>query len=209
MESEGPVLSEARPGAADATSNERLFASLYDDLRKLAERQLRSNARAPISPTTLLHEAYLGMSGGNAVFPDRERFLGYAARVMRSLIIDFVRERRAQKRGAGFHITQLPSEIAQVDDTELTRLSDILDELANHDPRLAEVVDLRYFCGFTFEDIVEGGLKMYRLTRRSVPAEVAGVRVCAARVAVSCTVTDPCWISPSLGDGPSLDRKGH
>jgi RNA polymerase sigma factor (TIGR02999 family) len=153
MESEGPVLSEARPGAADATSNERLFASLYDDLRKLAERQLRSNACAPISPTTLLHEAYLDMSGGNAVFPDRERFLGYAARVMRSLIIDFVRERRAQKRGAGFHITQLPSEIAQVDDTELTRLSDIIDELANHDSRLAEVVDLRYFCGFTFEDI--------------------------------------------------------
>jgi len=153
MVSEGPVLSEAHTNAADDTSNERLFASLYQELRKLAERQLRGNACAPISPTTLLHEAYLGISGGNAVFPDRGRFLGYAARVMRSLIIDFVRERRAQKRGAGYHITQLPSEIAQVDDTELTRLSDILDELANHDPRLAEVVDLRYFCGFTFEDI--------------------------------------------------------
>ena len=153
MESEEPVLSEMRPGTAGATSNERLFASLYHELRKLAERQLRGNAGAPISPTTLLHEAYLGMSGGNAVFPDRERFLGYASRVMRVLIIDFVRERRAQKRGAGFHITQLPSEIAEVDDTELTRLSEVLDELANHDPRLAEVVDLRYFCGFTLEEI--------------------------------------------------------
>jgi RNA polymerase sigma factor (TIGR02999 family) len=153
MESEEPVLSEARPGTADSTSNERLFASLYHELRKLAERQLRGNVGALISPTTLLHEAYLGMSGGNAVFPDRERFLGYAARVMRGLIIDFIRERRAQKRGAGRHITQLPSEIAQVDDIELTRLSEMLDELANHDQRLAEVVDLRYFCGFTLEEI--------------------------------------------------------
>jgi RNA polymerase sigma factor (TIGR02999 family) len=153
VESEEPALSGAGLGAADSIANQRLFASLYHELRKLAERQLRGNAGAQISPTTLLHEAYLGMSGGKAVFPDRARFLGYAARVMRGLIIDFVRERRAQKRGAGFHITELPSEIAQVDDAELTRLSDILDELANHDPRLAEVVDLRYFCGFTIEDI--------------------------------------------------------
>jgi RNA polymerase sigma factor (TIGR02999 family) len=153
MESDEPVLSEARLGAADVTSNEHLFASLYAQLRKLAETQLRGNADAGISPTTLLHEAYLGMSDGNAVFPDRQRFLGYASRVMRSLILDFVRERRAQKRGAGFHITQLPSEIAQADDTELTRLTDMLDELASVDPRLAEVVDLRYFCGFTIEDI--------------------------------------------------------
>ena len=151
MESEEPLLPEARTGAS--ASNEQLFASLYDTLRKLAERQLRSNRDAGISPTTLLHEAYLGMSDGNAVFPDRERFLGYASRVMRSLIIDFLRERHAQKRGGGFHITQLPSEIAQADDSELTRLTDMVDELASVDPRLAEVVDLRYFCGFTIEDI--------------------------------------------------------
>jgi RNA polymerase sigma factor (TIGR02999 family) len=153
MASEEPALSDAPSGAADATGNRHLFASLYGELRTLAERQLRGNAGAPISPTTLLHEAYLGMAGSNAVFPDRARFLGYAARVMRRLIIDFVRERRAQKRGSGFHITELPSEIAQVDDAELTRLSELLDELATHDPRLAEVVDLRYFCGFTNKDI--------------------------------------------------------
>lgn len=139
--------------ATDRTANEKLFSALYQELRQLAERQLRRSAGVPISPTTLLHEAYLGMSGGNAQFPDRQRFLGYAARVMRGLIVDFVRERRALKRGAEFHITQLPSEVAQVDEVELSRLSDALDELAVHDPRLAEVVDLRYFCGFTFDDI--------------------------------------------------------
>jgi RNA polymerase sigma factor (TIGR02999 family) len=141
---------------ADAERNQQLFVSLYGELRKLAERQLRRNQGASISPTTLLHEAYLGISGREAVFADRERFMGYAARVMRGLIIDFVRERRALKRGAGYQITELPTEVGAVPDigqAELTRLSDALDELALREPRLAEVVDLRYFCGFTFEDI--------------------------------------------------------
>jgi RNA polymerase sigma factor (TIGR02999 family) len=154
MESEEPALPEARSAAADPAANERLFASLYDELRKLAERQLRRNGGAPLSPTTLLHEAYLGMSGSNAVFPDRARFLAYAARVMRGLIIDFVRERRALKRGSAFHITEFTTEVQpMVDQAELARLSDVLDELSSHDPRLAEVVDLRYFCGFTIEEI--------------------------------------------------------
>jgi RNA polymerase sigma factor (TIGR02999 family) len=122
-------------------------------LRQLAERQLRRTQGVSISPTTLLHEAYLGMSGREAVFPDRQRFMGYAARVMRGLIIDFVRERRALKRGADYQITELPAEVAAPQDLDLPRLSDALDELAARDPRLAEVVDLRYFCGFTFEEI--------------------------------------------------------
>ena len=89
-------------GAAASAKNRQLFASLYRDLRKLAESQLRRSHDASISPTTLLHEAYLGMSDREAVFPDRERFMGYAARVMRGLIIDFVRERRALKQ-RGLH----------------------------------------------------------------------------------------------------------
>ena len=153
MESKPPVSSEPCPVVSGRIANEQLFSQLYAELRQLAERQLRRNSGAPISPTTLLHEAYLGIAGGSAIFPDRERFMGYAARVMRGLIIDFVRERRALKRGAGVHITQLPTEIEQVDAGELSRLSDALDELATREPRLAEVVDLRYFCGFTFEDI--------------------------------------------------------
>jgi RNA polymerase sigma factor (TIGR02999 family) len=136
-----------------ANANDQLFASLYDELRKLAERQLRRNAGLAVSPTTLLHEAYLGMAGTGAAFPDRDRFLGYAARVMRGLIIDFVRERRAVKRGSAFHITQLPTDFAPVSATELSTLSDALDELSAQDARLSEVVDLRYFCGFSLEEI--------------------------------------------------------
>ncbi len=156
MTLERPGASVQPVAAAPATPNEQLFAALYGELRELAQRQLRHNGSASVSPTTLLHEAYLGMSGRDAVFPDRARFMGYAARVMRGLIIDLVRERRALKRGSEFHITRLPTDVELPcgdDEGELTRLSDALDELALLDQRLAETVDLKYFCGFTFEEI--------------------------------------------------------
>lgn len=146
---------EQQPDAAGSITHGRMFASLYDELRRLAERQLRRNAGAPVSPTTLLHEAYLGMRGRDAVFPDRQRFIGYAARVMRGLIIDFVRERRALKRGGDFQITQLPTQLPESggNDMDLPQLSEALDELAVRDAKMAELVDLRYFCGYTFDDI--------------------------------------------------------
>lgn len=164
-----------RPTAADASANARLFASLYAELRQLAERQLRRNAAAPVSPTTVLHEAYLGMAERDVRFPDRERFMGYAARVMRGLIIDLVRERRALKRGAAFHITQLPTDIAAEAPAgqDLSRLSEALDELAMLDPRLAEVVDLKYFCGYTFEDIAA----MRNTSKRTVQRDWEKARV--------------------------------
>jgi RNA polymerase sigma factor (TIGR02999 family) len=144
-----------RADAARGNANNQLFASLYADLRNLAERQLRRASGTPLSPTTLLHEAYLGMSGSRAKFPDRDRFMGYAARVMRGLIIDFVRERRAVKRGSGFHITQLRTDVGEAmpDEGELVRLSEAIDVLAAHEPRLAEVVDLKYFCGYSADEI--------------------------------------------------------
>ena len=149
------VFSEQPPDAAEPVTHGHLFASLYGELRQLAERQLRRNAGAPVSPTTLLHEAYLGMSGRDAVFPDEARFIGYAARVMRGLIIDFVRARRALKRGGEFHLTELPTQVPESDSGEmdLPRLSEALDELGLRDAKLAELVDLRYFCGYTFEEI--------------------------------------------------------
>ncbi|MEA3108087.1 MAG: hypothetical protein QOI88_2692 [Gammaproteobacteria bacterium] len=155
MTSEHSGVPPEPPPEAAATPNEQLFASLYGELRELAQRQLRHNAGASVSPTTLLHEAYLGISGRDAVFPDRARFMGYAAKVMRGLIIDLVRERRALKRGSEFHITRLSTEaeLPCADAGELSRLSDALDELALLDQRLAEIVDLKYFCGFSLEEI--------------------------------------------------------
>jgi RNA polymerase sigma factor (TIGR02999 family) len=141
--------------AGVAGGKERLFAALYAELHRLAERQLKRSAGVMISPTTLLHESYLRFSADAAQFPDKARFIGYAARVMRGLLIDMLRERLALKRGAGFHITQLNTEVAesQADASEASRLSEALDDLAAKDPRLAELVDLKYFCGYTFEEI--------------------------------------------------------
>jgi RNA polymerase sigma factor (TIGR02999 family) len=109
-----------------------------------------------VSPTTLLHEAYLRISGRESLeFPDRARFMAYASRAMRSLVIDFVRERQAQKRGAGFEITSIKTEANEcaADGAELKRISDALDELTTVDAALAELVDLKFFCGFSFADI--------------------------------------------------------
>ena len=136
--------------------SEQLFASLYSELRRLADRELLRHPGMNVSPTTLVHETYLSMAGREGLqFPDRARFLGYIARAMRGLLIDFARQQRALKRGAGFQITQLTTQMGNVAIAEdnLVRLSAALDELASRDPRLAEVVDLKYFCGFSFAEI--------------------------------------------------------
>ena len=95
------------------------------------------------------------MSAKEREFPDRPRFLAYASRAMRGLIIDYVRSRQALKRGAAFEITSLPTEVPeQAADAEgLQRLSDAIEHLATLEPRLAQVVDLKYFSGFSFTDI--------------------------------------------------------
>jgi RNA polymerase sigma factor (TIGR02999 family) len=140
----------------DAKAREQLFTVLYAELHSLAQRQLRRNSSMTLSPTTLLHETYLDMSSrGSGAFPDRARFLAYASRAMRGLIIDYYRSRSAQKRGGGFQITVLPTEIPEPveSDVELERLSEAVDALANIEPRLAQVVDLKFFCGLTFAEI--------------------------------------------------------
>lgn len=138
---------------ADAT----LFSSLYQDLHRMARRELaRRGGGVTLGATTLLHEAYLDMSARpDAAFPDRARFMAYASRVMRGLIIDYARSRRAQKRGGEFEITSISGDLADpsLDDRELTKLSDALDDLATVDEGLAQLVDLKFFCGFTFAEI--------------------------------------------------------
>ena len=140
------------PFAADA-----LFAALYSELHGLAKRQLaRGGAGVTLGATTLLHEAYLNISQREgAVFPDRGRFMAYAAKVMRGLIIDYARSRQAQKRGGGFEITSVVGEEGEAvtDERELVQISAALDDLAGVEPSLAEVVDLKFFGGFSFAEI--------------------------------------------------------
>jgi len=141
----------------DRPSAEALFAALYSELHRLAKRELaRRGLEVGLSATTLLHEAYLDMAAHDGPsFPDRARFMGYAARVMRGLIVDHARERHAQKRGGLFEITSLDTEAMEnaVDHRELVRISETLDELGKVEPALAEIIDLKFFCGFSFAEI--------------------------------------------------------
>ncbi|HTV01942.1 MAG TPA: ECF-type sigma factor [Luteitalea sp.] len=134
-----------------------LFVTLYTELHRLARRELaRRGPLGGLGVTTLLHEAYLSIAGKDgAMFVDHARFMGYAARVMRGLIIDDVRRRRSEKRGGQFHITSLDAERAEriASPEELLSIGDALDELAVIDPSLAEIIELKFFCGFSFVEI--------------------------------------------------------
>jgi len=148
-----------RADQADRDAADKLFALLYGELHRLAEHHLRRGGSGlTLGPTTLLHEAYLNVAGRDDVaFPDRARFLAYASRAMRGLLINYAQRRRAQKRGRQFEITlagdeQLPAD-AMRQAEELARLGDALAELTELEPALAELVDLHFFCGFTFAEI--------------------------------------------------------
>ena len=162
-----PALIEAAE-RGDAGAAEALFTALYAELHRIARRQLAQHGwGVTIGATSLLHEAYLDLSrrDGNA-FPDEQRFMAYAARVMRGLIIDYARNRQAQKRGGEFHLTTISTDVAEsvAGGTDLTALGGALEELAAVDPALADVVDLKFFCGFSVPEIAA----MKRVSERTI-----------------------------------------
>jgi RNA polymerase sigma factor (TIGR02999 family) len=152
-----PELVSAADGG-DAGATRELFAALYQELHALAEHHLRRRgSHLTISTTTLLHEAYLRLSERDgARFPDRQRFLAYASKAMRGLVIDYARARRARKRGGGVEITRLDDERdagAAAPDADLERLGDAMERLTALDAELAQLVDLHFFAGFSLVEI--------------------------------------------------------
>jgi RNA polymerase sigma factor (TIGR02999 family) len=162
-----PSLTSAAENGRNPTTD-ALFSTLYSELHRLAKRELaRQWLPVRLSVTTVLHEAYLDMVGrDDHSFHDHAHFIGYAARVMRGLIIDHVRKHRAMKRGGEFEITSLEIDVAGsfTDAKDLSLISDALDQLAKVEPGLAEIVDLKFFCGFSFAEIAA----MQRLSERTV-----------------------------------------
>lgn len=150
-----PLVEAAERG--DRSAADALFSALYSELHRVSKRELaRRGGAASLGATTLLHQAYIEIAAKEgALFPDRGRFMAYASRVMRGLIIDHARNRCAQKRGGQFHITSTSAalEHAVADDRELTLIGEAIDELARIDAPLAEIVDMKFFCGFTFAEI--------------------------------------------------------
>jgi RNA polymerase sigma factor (TIGR02999 family) len=157
MVSGDQVAQLAKADTAASSDQQGMFVAFYEELRRLARRELRHRGSAlTLGATTLLHQVYLSLHGReDLAFPDRQRFLAYASRAMRGLIIDYARRGQALKRGSAFELTSLHTQMPeQVPDCEeLQNLSNAIERLAALEPRLAQVVDLKYFGGLSFVEI--------------------------------------------------------
>lgn len=146
-----PVARAACTGCS--TDMDALFLEAYQELRRLARAKLRQNESITLLDTTVLvHESYLRFQKmGQVEIRDRGQFLGYAARIMRFVVIDSVRQRRAQRHGGGsVHVT-LTSEdldgLRYADEDHVLQVHEALEELAEVDPRLVQIVEMRCFAG--------------------------------------------------------------
>lgn len=144
-------LDAAHNGDSDAMG--QVLSTLYHELHAMARRQLAGQHGQTLDATALVHEAYLKLIGRrDAQFEDRAHFFAYAASAMRSVVVDYARQRLAQKRGGDLHrVTDLPEELEgglRLDE-ELLGLDAALTRLAGVDERLAKVVELRYFAGLS------------------------------------------------------------
>ena len=173
------VTSPTAP-SGDVEAHSVLFTSLYDELRRIAQRELRRGVELTLSAHTLLHEAYFRMQQRpGAGFASQGQFLAYASRVMRNLVIDFARRRQAQKRGNAYAITSLPTQVPEqtADAVELERLAAAIDVLETLDAQLAELVNLKFFCGYSFDEIAV----MRKVSERTVQRDWRKARLLLQR----------------------------
>jgi RNA polymerase sigma factor (TIGR02999 family) len=138
------------------------FAAAYQDLRRLARSRLRGGGRdAVLDTTALVHESYLRLSQVSAAaFPDRPSFLVYAGKAMRSIIVDLVRERQTDRRGNdAVHLTLTSSGAEELphggSEAFVLGVHEALEDLSRLDPRMAQVVEMKYFAGMTENEIAE------------------------------------------------------
>jgi len=144
----------------DRAAIDALFELLYKDIHRMARARLHENGPLTLLDTTALaHEAYLKLQGAGRIDLDsRGRFMAYVSQVLRNVIVDFARKRNAERRGGGMAELTLNTDIAASignQDDDILRISDALDELDKSDPRLRQVVEMRYFGGLTEQEIAE------------------------------------------------------
>jgi RNA polymerase sigma factor (TIGR02999 family) len=155
-----------RAAGGDRAALDAVYTSLYPDLKRLARSRLRQQGRGEsVSTTMLVHESFVRLVGARDLrLEDRRHFFAYAAKTMRNIIIDSAREHLAERRGGGAeHVTLGDADAAadamQLADShasdELVRVSDALHELETVDPELAELVEMRYFGGYSEAEIAE------------------------------------------------------
>lgn len=177
------VLLQAASGG-NREAADRAYTLLYAELHRLAHARLRrENGFTLLDTTALVHESWLRLAAGaSPAFPDRQHFLGYAARVMRSVVVDLVRARAAERRGGGAeHVTlntTLMGALGPADGgDEVLRVHEALDDLAAAEPRLAQVVEMRYFAGLNEAEIAQA----LGVTERTVQRDWAKARLYLAQ----------------------------
>jgi RNA polymerase sigma factor (TIGR02999 family) len=156
MENITELIRQVNVGQTGARN--RLFATAYDELRKLARSRLRDGGRnVCLDTTALVHESYLKfVNSGQLRQDDRRAFFAYASRVMRSVIVDTVRERQAERRGGDVTELTLNTAISSslpANEQQMLDVHEALDALEQAEPRLARVVEMRYFGGYTDAEI--------------------------------------------------------
>lgn len=165
------MLEAANQG--DKTAIGQLYGILYPELRSLAHQRVRSlNNVQMLDTTSLVHESYLRLAkAGRINVENRKHFLSYAAHVMRSVVVDFVRHSRTERAGgAELHVT-LNSEVIDAVASpadEILRMHEFLEELAQVDPRLVSVIEMRYFAALDNEQIADALGVTDRTVRRDL-----------------------------------------
>jgi RNA polymerase sigma factor (TIGR02999 family) len=152
------LLQQASEG--DRAAFDALMPLVYEPLRRIARGQIASDARGhTLSTTALVHEVWLRLSSAGEVgWQDQQHFYRYAARAMRNILIDAARARQAQKRGSGaehLDIDDVALPISEATSGDLLALDEALLKLAEVNPRLAQVVELRFFAGLEVEQVGE------------------------------------------------------
>jgi len=150
------LLTRAQEG--DSSAADELLPLVYDELRRLAAARMTNEAAGhTLQPTALVHEAWLRLTHDdpNTHFANRPHFFAAAAEAMRRILVDRARAKATGKRGGGWQRINLDKvEIAaDVDDDTLVLVSELLEKLAHEEPKVAEVVKLRFFAGLTLEEI--------------------------------------------------------
>jgi RNA polymerase sigma factor (TIGR02999 family) len=177
------LLARVRKGEARALDD--LMPLVYGDLRHRAQIAFRHEFPGhTLQPTALVHEAFLRLfDGPQPAFADRAHFLAIAARVMRQVLVDHARARRAQKRGPQFKVEFDERLAAAPAQPELLELDQALDKLGREDPRLVALIEMRFFAGMTAEETAEARSESVHVVRHDLRYAQARLRRIISRSA--------------------------